>query len=170
MERLSKAERVAKRVCEYMAEPANALSEWSFGIEFRPSRTWGTVPTIEWGGEKVASASGCGYDKESACLVDFLRFLPGLNRVPYQGSTTGETYVELCKASGAGVRSVIQLLAESGWTLTQVYTGKREDGFTIRRSTLDEIDAAIQVRAENDEINARRSERYARIEAERNAA
>jgi hypothetical protein len=91
----------------------------SFSVVWVKSNTWGMCPRIEWRGKKAAYASGCGYDKLSAVLVDFLHPL-----VP-----------ELAGCSGAGVSSVADRLAKHGWMLIHEYDGQREDGFSIRRVT-----------------------------------
>lgn len=88
-----------------------------FAVYWAKSNVWGLRPRIEWHGKKAARASGCGYDKLSAVLVDFLHPL-----VP-----------EVAGCSGAGVGSVIQRMAEHGWKLEHVYEGKTEDGFRIAR-------------------------------------
>lgn len=128
-QRLNKTETNAKRVCEYIAESTDTNAEWRFGIVWKKSRMWGYTPVITWGGEVVARASGYGYDKRSAVLVEFLQFLPGLNQI----TRNGYTFTALCNASGAGEDAVMQLLDESGWTLTRIYTGEREDGYSIAR-------------------------------------
>ena len=94
------------------------FGEVSFSVIWGKSNTWGLCPRIEWQGKKAAYASGCGYDKLSAVLVDFLHHL-----VP-----------ELSGCSGAGVSSVANRLAEHGWILIHEYDGKTEDGFRIRRA------------------------------------
>jgi len=88
-----------------------------FAMLWRPSRTWGRVAVILWRGEKAAEASGCGYDKESACLVAFLYPL----------------VKEVGGCGGAGLRTVQDRLSGAGWLLEHTYDGKAEDGYRITR-------------------------------------
>ena len=47
-----------------------------FSIEWRPSAMYGNTAVIcDSYGDKAAAATGCGYDKESLALADFLQFL-----------------------------------------------------------------------------------------------
>ena len=111
--KLTTMEKRAKSACD--AIRAGNLT--CFGVEWVKSRTWGNCPRIMHRGEKAAHASGCGYDKLSAVLCDFLADLvPG--GIPFHG---------------AGVSSVIDFLAKHGWELKHTYDGKSEDAFEIRR-------------------------------------
>ena len=96
------------------------LGGGTFHVEWRKSRTWGRCPAVMWHGDKAAYASGCGYDKLSTVVCEFLRWLPG---TPEHGLISG----------GAGVRSAIEELAACGWTLIHEYDGKTEDGFRLER-------------------------------------
>lgn len=84
---------------------------------WKKSATWGRCPSIAYRGEKAAHASGCGYDKESACLCEFLSSLApdGIH------------------ASGAGFRTVVDKLAMAGWLLEKTYSGATEDGYRLSR-------------------------------------
>lgn len=87
-------------------------------IEWRKSREYGRCPAVLWNGEKAAHAGGCGYDKESAVLTEFLCWLPGF---------------DCSGCSGAGVRTLTDRLAGAGWQLVHIYNGKAEDEYTISR-------------------------------------
>jgi hypothetical protein len=78
---------------------------------------WGLNPCINFRGAKAAIASGCGYDKLSAVVAEFLSAL-----VPTVGHK-----------SGCGIDSVIEELKLNGWELKHTYNGKTEDGFELRR-------------------------------------
>lgn len=94
--------------------------EGAFCVVWKKSRTWGNCPSIsDLNGEKAAHASGCGYDKLSAVVCEFLAWL----------SPSG-----YLKTGGAGIRATIQELAGLGWELEHTYDGNSEDGFTIRRA------------------------------------
>ena len=94
-------------------------------VEWSKSRTWGFCPRIDnmYGLErgKAAYASGCGYDKLSAVLCEYLVWL-----VP-----------DVAHSSGAGVSSVKDRLAAAGWTLTAVASTKTSDVFTLERKETD---------------------------------
>jgi len=119
--RLTTLETRAARALEHLTEPGTAES---FTVEWRKSRTWGNIAVIETGRGKAAEASGCGYDKLSACVVEYLRQLPDPAAVQ-----------AIRGCSGAGIRSVIDRLAEVGWNLEHVHNGRAEDGFRLSRIT-----------------------------------
>lgn len=108
-------ERRAKAACEAIAAAGHGVLE----IEWRKSRDYGLCPAVIWQGQKAAHASGCGYDKLSAVLASFLRFLDP----------------EAWRASGAGVRSVQDRMAAAGWTLEHTANGRAYDVFTLTRTT-----------------------------------
>jgi hypothetical protein len=87
-------------------------------VEWTKSRTWGRCSKIDWRGHKAAHAGGCGYDKLSAVLADFLCWLPG---------------VELRGYAGAGWQTIAERLKVAGWELRHDYDAKAEAGFTLRR-------------------------------------
>jgi len=96
-----------------------------FRMVFAKSRTWGWCPTLETCGETVlARASGCGYDKESACLASALCFL----------AKSDDGRAAISRTHSAGFRSVQEALAAQGWELCKVYDGKAENGYTVRRT------------------------------------
>lgn len=88
-------------------------------VVWNRSATWGYCPSIRGGadGGKAAYASGCGYDKLSAVLADYLRWL-----IP-----------DIERSSGAGIQSLIERGYLAGWALKHTYDGEREDAFTITR-------------------------------------
>lgn len=89
-----------------------------FQVYWAESSSWGFCPRIEWRGKKAAHASGCGYDKLSAVISEFLSPL-----VP-----------EVARCSGAGISSVTECLAKNGWKLEHTYDGKKEDGFALSKT------------------------------------
>lgn len=113
--RIGKIEARAIAACEDIKN--GRLSD--FNMEWRKSATWNRVAVILYRGEKAAEASGCGYDKESACLSSFL--------YPLSDKVGG--------CHGAGFSSVRDALASAGWTLEHTYNGKYEDGYRITRAT-----------------------------------
>lgn len=126
--RLTLTEREAMAWCARLPE-----YEPGFPVPFRViwtrSRTWGNCPSVETLGEtRLAYVKGCGFDKLSAALSQVLRFLPGLTPDGRQG---------IERANSAGLPAVAAACAAAGWELTQTYSGKNEDGFTIRRLPAD---------------------------------
>lgn len=113
--RYNETEKAAIRACEIIKRDGEA----TFNIIWVKSRTWGYNPNVKWGNQTVGKASGCGYDKESAALVEFLRFL-----LPED---------EYLSGSGAGFNSVSFELSKYGWNLEKTYSGKTEDGYKIER-------------------------------------
>lgn len=115
-ERLTVMQKRAKDACGEIVR----YGSMNFSVEWCKSSTWGRCPRIMHQGEKAAHASGCGYDKLSAVLAEFLTWL-----VP-DG---------LPGCSGAGVRTVQDKLKAAGWMLEHLYDGKWEDGFRISKIT-----------------------------------
>jgi len=125
MARLGKFERSAKAFCEAL-EGYEAGYPIPFRIVWMQSRTWGGCPSVEtMGGTRLAYVGGCGFDKLSAGLSQVLRFLPGLSE---------EQARAISRANSAGAPAVVNACLAAGWELCQVYSGKAEDGFTIRRA------------------------------------
>ena len=91
--------------------------EGVFTAREKPSKTWGYVPSISTHEGVAARASGCGYDKRSAVLAQFLGSLGG--RIAYTGA--------------AGEAAVIAACREQGWELAQVGGSKRSTIYTITR-------------------------------------
>ena len=112
--KLTVMEKRAANACEKIKE----YGSYDFQVIWKKSRTWGNCPSIYYHGEKAAYASGCGYDKLSAVLSDFLAPLVAPERL---------------YCHGAGLSSVQQRLDELGWTLENTYDGKSEDGFRVTR-------------------------------------
>lgn len=117
--RYTKMESRAILACDSIRECGRA----EFGMEWRPSRTWGRIAVILWRNEKVSEASGCGYDKESAALANFLRFL----------ATDPAGQAAIHAGHGAGFCTVQEKLNAAGWILRKTYSGKWEDGFSLER-------------------------------------
>lgn len=66
-----------RRARRFLADSLTAFGTCVITVEWRKSSTWGRIAVIvNHDGEKMAQASGCGYDKLSACLADFLMMAP----------------------------------------------------------------------------------------------
>jgi len=114
--KLTTLEKRAKVACEGILENNGG----DFGIEWRDSRMWGLIAVItNYRGEKAAEASGCGYDKESQVLANFLEFL-----CPSVIST-----------GGAGYSAVQRACLKDGWVIERTASGKKFNGFRIEKLT-----------------------------------
>ena len=114
--RLTQLERRAHAACDEIRRYAANGDAFHFTTFWKRSATWGLCPNITYRGKKVAHASGCGYDKLSAVVVEFLAPLcPGVNL-----------------GYGAGINHVIETLRAHGWDLNHIYSGEREEAFSIR--------------------------------------
>lgn len=113
-EKLTKLETRAKDYCAL-------IDKWGstdFGMEWRRSREWGRIAVItDNRGDKCSEASGCGYDKESACLSGLLGFL--CPSAAHKG--------------GVGLRAVKDACLANGWLLEKTASGKTFDGYRITR-------------------------------------
>ena len=121
--KLTKMQSRARNFCRAARENGGR----TINVEWRKSPSYGYCPVIEYGREKVAYASGCGYDKLSAALVEALSFLlPGTEETGCGGG--------LSKCSGAGLSSVQTCLQENGWTLEHIANGETFDAFKLSRA------------------------------------
>jgi len=103
------------------ADNLTANGGGTINIEWRKSRDYGYCPAVlNYRGEKIAYASGCGYNKLSAVLVEALSFL-----LPDRA---------LAGCSGAGERSVTDRLADHGWKLERTANGNTFDSFHLSRA------------------------------------
>ena len=113
-EKLTTIEKRAEHYC-------NLIKEWGkedFGMEWRKSRTWGSIAVVaNAAGEKCSEASGCGYDKKSACLSGFLVFL----------------CLSVKGTGGVGFRAVQTACESDGWKLEKTASGKTFDGYRITK-------------------------------------
>lgn len=110
--KLTRMEARAKAWCDRVKE--SPIGEPStFAVEWRKSRTWGRIAVIETNDGKAAEASGCGYNKESAALAQFLEYL---------GETEDERHA-IAHNAGAGFASVARALTfpERGNCSTRCY-------------------------------------------------
>ena len=99
-----------------LRQHADAGQPITLRIEWRKNRTWGLCPAALWVGQRIAYASGCGYDKLSAVLDDVLHFL-----APNAKHT-----------AGAGPSATMEAAKAAGWDLQRDYCGTREESWTFR--------------------------------------
>lgn len=114
--RLTTLERRAYAACDEIKRYAASGDAFHFAVWWKRSRDYGLCPVINYQGKKAAYCSGCGYDKLSAVVVEFLAPLcPGVDL-----------------GHGAGIPWVREKLASCGWQLVHKYDGKTEDAFSIQ--------------------------------------
>lgn len=92
----------------------------NIAVEFHQNRTWGSCPHVFFGGHDtpIASATGCGYDKESAALASAFEHI-----VP-----------EASKAHGAGVPALQEILLKHGFQLELVGWGPSFNCYSLRHA------------------------------------
>jgi len=114
--KLTVLESRASRFCDTLKENGGGTLNISWG----KSRDYGHCPAaFDYRGEKMAYASGCGYDKLSVVMSDALAFL----------APEGETL----HCHGAGESAVRAKLLEWGWKLERTVNGPTFDAFTLSR-------------------------------------
>ena len=118
--KLTTCEQRAKVWCDKM----QSLSECPLHVEWKRSRDYGYNPVIETHNGKATNVSGCGYDKLSTCLADFLRFL---------APTDSPEYRAIWKTHGAGEYAVMDALKLAGWELKKTGSGKSWDAYTLAK-------------------------------------
>jgi len=125
-QKLNPTEKRAQAFCRSAVENGQT----TLNVEWRKSRDYGYCPAVlNWNGEKIAYASGCGYDKLSAVLVEALSFL-------FPDCTDAGGSLRGC--SGAGLSTVTRRLKEHGWTLEQTANGQTFDAFKLTRDACQE--------------------------------
>jgi hypothetical protein len=121
--KLTTTEKRAVALCESIRQTVTDGGSYPVTVEWVDSRTWGSNPRILHHGEKVTNVSGCGYCKHSTALAEALRWL---------GSTEEEKH-SIGRKGGAGVRAVVDALAECGWKLECVSSGKSWDAYHVSK-------------------------------------
>ncbi len=135
--------------CRRKAEQPD-VDRITMSITWRKSRTWGYNPHLEgrvrlanggWEYEKDISCGGCGYDKESTVMADFLnRYLAGMlwrrrnfrtNMPPYGVSFRAGFLPYFC--GGVGARCTLEVLQWLGFRLTTSVHGDGYDYYELER-------------------------------------
>lgn len=113
--RLTREQEEAKVLGEHVRSQGVDFPVW-IRVDWTKSRTWGYCPAVRWNGRKAkaGSASGCGYDKESAAMNEALAYVaPGPN------------------AHGCGMPALIERLRALGWSLVKVGSGETWDAYHL---------------------------------------
>jgi len=88
-DKLTTLERRAHAACDEIRRYAANGDAFHFVAYWKRSAMWGLSPSIAFYGDKAAHASGCGYDKLSAVVAEFLSpLVPGVNLGHGQVSAT----------------------------------------------------------------------------------
>ncbi len=122
LEKLTALERRAKTMCDGFRAQYEKDDGPLIVVKWTKSRTWGMCPSI-YDGDRVAYASGCGYDKLSAVLAEALRWM----------GETPELRVAISRSSGVGVSRVQETLRAAGWDLRAGYTDSTTDTYSLIR-------------------------------------
>lgn len=129
------------RVVETAEKPEHILL-W---VDWKESRTWGKNPHVELiVGNKVyrGTATGCGYDKESAAIAEALNAYPGALKILYEtknAALAGDESISNENAigygagygalpyyePGVGVNSLVAILEKCGYNARRFYSPGR---------------------------------------------
>jgi len=122
--KLTTCEKRAKDWCDKIVREGNQSNIQCFHVEWIDSATWGSNPRIMTHNGKATNVSGCGYDKLSQCLADFLRFLFPIGSGGYHA---------VWAKGGCGEGSIMAALDRYGWTLKKTGSGKTWDAYTLAK-------------------------------------
>lgn len=126
-------------------EEVEAPAAVAIVVEWHNSRTWGANPHARVSAERRAtygSASGCGYDKESAAIADAFNQNSEVLKILYDHAEAGGafpygaiTFAGLPSFDGGcGVSCFYQIFEACGYTFRQVASGKMFDVYEITRN------------------------------------
>lgn len=133
------------------AEAAPALSYLSISVEWKRSKTWGANPTAESRSNYAVgtgTASGCGYDKESAAIAEALNSDPAVMRELYavadRALMEGKAYRDYIGygsgysiipyfEGGVGSNCFWSIFEKMGFDVRRVGSGKMYDCWTVER-------------------------------------
>lgn len=139
------AKNTAKRLeALALAESCKLPESVNISVEFTRSRTWGSIPHATITAEQrrtFGTASGCGYDKESAAIASAMNQNPEVMRILYDHAESGEgfpysvhTFAGLPSFDGGcGVSCFRSVFEACGYEWRQVGNGKTFNAYTITR-------------------------------------
>lgn len=127
-----------------LAESCKLPESVNISVEFTRSRTWGSIPHATITAEQrrtFGTASGCGYDKESAAIASAMNQNPEIMRILYDHAESGEgfpysvhTFAGLPSFDGGcGVSCFRSVFEACGYEWRQVINGKTVNCYTITR-------------------------------------
>lgn len=132
-------ERIAQVETVITPDRITMLTEW------KKSRVWRANPHVSMIAEKqvyTGTATGCGYDKESAAIADALNACPGTLKILYdvkEAALAGDENISNEKAigygagygalpyyeRGVGVNTLVAILEKGGYEVKQYYSPER---------------------------------------------
>ena len=115
-------------------------TEHTFAIHWKKSKDYGNNPHIyDLNGKNLIRVSGCGYDKRSDALAEYLCNLPTLEENDRK---------KIRSTGGSGDNNVIRKVLEFGFKLEPLYTDSKVDVYKIVM-----LDFAKNRKGENDNDN-----------------
>ena len=115
-------------------------TEHTFAIHWKRSKNYGNNPHIyDLDGRDFIRVSGCGYDKRSTALADYLCNLPTLEENDRK---------KIRSTGGSGEAHVFRKVLEFGFKVEGLYTDALVDVYKV---TI--LDSAKKRRGENDNDN-----------------
>ena len=132
MTKLSKLEQASKSVCDSIQKRGELLfvADWK-------KTAYGYCPSIFAWNQKVSSAGGCGYDKESAALASFLCFLfeapKKIKGETYQDLLARSTNAKIASLGGVGFDAIAEELKKNGWLLHKNHASETLTAYQIKR-------------------------------------
>lgn len=114
----------------------------SVGVEWHRSRVWGYNPSATvraWHCATTGTASGCGYDKESAAIASAMNNNPEIMRILYEHAEKGGSFPYSVLVfdgvpvfdGGCGVSCFRSVFAACGYTWRDVASGKAFNAYTL---------------------------------------
>ena len=132
-------------------EQAEDIEQIRISVEWKNSRTWGSNPHVELSAYSVntcdtakATASGCGYDKESQAIAEALNSINGVRKLliekldyinekkPYGINQYG---IIPAFSGGVGTKCFTSFFKDIGWKVTETH-GKTYDSYVIEKEVL----------------------------------
>lgn len=139
-DRAAKLEKLAR--AEYASLPRSV----SVSVEWHKSAMWGYNPAAQvraWNTVTTGTASGCGYDKESAAIASAMNNNPEIMRILYEHAEKGlpfaysvHTFAGLPSFDGGcGVSCFRSVFDGCGYEWRDVAHGKAYDVYTLEPKT-----------------------------------
>ena len=132
-------------------EQAEDIQQIRISVEWKKSRTWGSNPHVELSAfsanscyDAKATASGCGYDKESQAIAEALNSIDGVRKLliekldyinekkPYGINQYG---IIPAFSGGVGTNCFTSFFKDIGWKVTEMH-GKTYDSYVIEKEVL----------------------------------
>lgn len=140
------AKNTAKRLEKLaQAEQITTAKYINISVEWVRSRTWGANPHATVTGEKVrtfGTASGCGYDKQSAAIASAFNENPEILKIIYDHAEAGQPFPYSVNTfagvpyfdGGYGVSCFESVFKSCGYIFRCTGSGNRFDCYTITRN------------------------------------